>query len=142
MCSRVMETGSPNRDDKAKQSVTLKACKSCLGVGCKRWKPWLISRHWSAMPLLLPKSTGTPLAWRRDLPTLRIGRHRQARQGRNPTRTPTLRMQRLPKALRRLDGDRSGRPPPTVEGLDTLPVFHGVEPFQPADRPRAGLEQG
>src|SRR5215213_7825561 len=42
--------------------------------------------------------------------------------------------------LRRPDRHRPGRAPPAAAGLGAVPVPDGPQPFQPADRPRAGPE--
>src|SRR5947209_4686372 len=69
-----------------------------------------------------------------------VSRLRQLRShpqwpGRNTSAPPTLLVQRLQRAFRRSDRNGAGGPPSAAAGLGAVPLPHGAEPLQPADRP-------
>src|SRR3712207_1130534 len=53
-------------------------------------------------------------------------------------RPPAAAVQGLRGALRRPHGHGAGRPPPAAAGVGPVPLPHGPEPLEPADRPGAG----
>ena len=61
------------------------------------------------------------------------------RHGRDDTQPHRQRYRcKRARAVRRPDRDRPGRAPPAAAGLGAVPVLHGPEPLQRADRPGAG----
>src|SRR5215217_3286006 len=85
---------------------------------------------------------GSPasLARRRPLLALRERRGRPPWPGRHPAASPALSLHGLRQPLRRPDRHHPGRAPSAAAGLGPVPVLHGPEPLEPADRPGTGPE--
>src|SRR3954453_11214500 len=83
----------------------------------------------------------TPLAGRRALPRVRQRRGDPRWMRRQPTAPATLPLQGVRAALRRPHRHGAGRPSPAAAGLGAVPVPHGTEPLDPADRPGAGPQR-
>src|SRR3954447_25564883 len=79
-----------------------------------------------------------PLAGGRALPVLPQRLGRPPRSGRHPAVPAALPLRGVRRPLRRSHGHGVGRPPPAAAGLGAVPLLHGPEPLQPADRPGAG----
>src|SRR5690242_17434922 len=87
---------------------------------------------------MLRAGPAAPLARGRPLPALRQRQGRPRRPGRRPATPAALPLRRLRRPLRRPDRHGPGRPPPAAPALGAVPVPHGPEPLEPADRPGAG----
>src|SRR3954468_6794397 len=81
-----------------------------------------------------------PLARGRALPVLRECLGRPARPGRQPAAPAALPLRGVRRPLRRPHGHGAGRAPPAAAGVGPVPLPHGPEPLEPADRPGAGPE--
>src|SRR3954451_1542370 len=87
---------------------------------------------------MLRAGPAAPMARRRPLPALRECLGHPPRAGRRPVAPAALPLRGMRHALRRLERYRPGRPPPAAPALGAVPVPHGPEPLEPADRPGAG----
>ena len=83
----------------------------------------------------------TPLARRRALPWVRQRPGDPRRVRRPPTAPATLPLQGVRAALRRPHQHGAGRASPAAAGVGAVPLLHGAESRQSADRPGAGPQR-
>ena len=107
--------------------------------------PWHHGRTGSGQPLgadrrrqVLRPGAPAPLAGGGALSRLRQRQRGPGRLRRDPSPPAALSLQGVRGALRRPHRHGAGRPSPAAAGLGAVPVLHGPEPLEPADRPGAG----
>src|SRR3954452_13677021 len=81
-----------------------------------------------------------PLARGRPLPWMRQQRGGPERALRHAAVSAAVSLPGVRVALRRPQRDSAGRAPPAAAGLGVVPLLHGSEPVQPADRCGTGPE--
>src|SRR4051794_6770383 len=87
---------------------------------------------------VLRPGAAAPLAGGGALSRLRWWRGDPGRLRRDPAAAAALPLQGLRGALRRPHRHGAGRAPPAAAGLGAVPLLHGPEPLDPADRRGAG----
>ena len=87
---------------------------------------------------VLRPGAAASLAGGRPLPRMRQRYRGPRRLRRYPTAPAALPVQGMRGTLRRPHRHGAGRASPAAAGLGAVPVLHGPEPLQPADRPGAG----
>src|SRR3954463_7399474 len=80
-----------------------------------------------------------PLARGRPLPWMRQRRGSPERARRHTAASAAVSLPGVCVALRRPQRDSAGRAPPAAADLGVVPLLHGPEPVQPADRRELGL---
>src|SRR5215210_3380535 len=82
-----------------------------------------------------------PLAERGALSRVRQRQRGPGRARRDPSPSAALPLQGVRGALRRPHRHGAGRPSPAAAGLGAVPVLHGAEPLDSADRPGTGPQR-
>src|SRR3954447_13051766 len=97
-------------------------------------QPRILARRREVLHLGAP----APLARGRPLPWMRQRRGSPERARRHTAASAAVSLPGVCVALRRPQRDSAGRAPPAVADLGVVPLLHGSEPVQPADRRGTG----
>src|SRR4051812_39943186 len=135
--SGVMEArgGGFGYDDGSRRSgVAGEHGRSCHHGHSGPGQPRILARRREVLRLGAP----APLARGRPLPWMRQRRGSPERARRHTAASAAVSLPGVRVALRRPQRDCAGRPPPAAADLGVVPLLHGSEPVQPADRRGTG----